>query len=128
MTSLPELASVVGEGLKSSPPENERAFVERDGKDRTRRLRTVIAITPIMIMAAAPIAMRAEMLRIFFLWARDSGIEPGGVESEELGLRTSGLGRTVGQGLLTAAPQSNGLPETEEAEMVLKKLPVGSSP
>lgn len=47
---------------------------------------------------------------------------------EEFGLRTMGLGRTAGQERLTAEPQREGLSETEEGEMVLKKLPVGSSP
>lgn len=46
----------------------------------------------------------------------------------ELGLRTMGLGRTAGQDLLTAEPQRDGLPETLEGEMVLKKPPEGSSP
>lgn len=51
------------------------------------------------------------------------------VESEEeLGLRTMGLGRTPGQDLLTAEPQREGFPETEEGETVLKKAPAGSSP
>lgn len=85
------------------------------------------AITPMIITAAAPIAIRAEMLRIIFLWPKAWGIKPG-VESEELGLRTIGLGRTVGQLLLTAAPQREGLPERDDGDMVLKKPPEGSSP
>lgn len=127
MTSLPELASVVEEWLKSSPPDNTRGTADLEVEDVTRRLRTVIAITPMTITAAAPIAMRAEMLRMLFLWARIWGIEPGG-ESEELGLRTIGLGRTVGQVLSTAAPQREGLNATEEGEIVLKKLPPGNAP
>lgn len=39
-----------------------------------------------------------------------------------------GLGRTAGQDLLTAAPQRDGFPETDEGDIVLKKTPAGSSP
>lgn len=47
---------------------------------------------------------------------------------EEFGFRTIGLGRTAGQDLLTAEPQRDGFPETEEGDMVLKNPPAGSSP
>ena len=47
---------------------------------------------------------------------------------EELGFRTMGFGRTAGQDLLTAEPQSEGLPETDVGDMVLKNPPAGSSP
>lgn len=128
MTSLPELASVVGDRLKSSPADNVRAAADRDVDERTRRLRTVIAITPMTMTAAAPIAMIADMLRMILLW-RGFGATELVVESEEeFGLRTIGLGRTAGQDLLTAEPQSDGLPNTEEGDMVLKKPPAGSSP
>lgn len=51
------------------------------------------------------------------------------MESEvELGLRTIGFGRTEGQDLLTTEPQRDGLPATDEGEMVLKNTPAGSSP
>lgn len=96
-------------------------------EERTRRLRTVIVITPMTMAAAAPIAMRAEMLRIFFPRVK-VGAMVVGVASVEFGFSTIGLGRTVGQLLLAAAPQSEGLPETDEGSMVLKKLPAGSSP
>lgn len=45
-----------------------------------------------------------------------------------LGFRTIGFGRTVGHDLFTAEPQSDGLPETEDGKMVLKKPPAGNSP
>lgn len=48
--------------------------------------------------------------------------------SEELGLRTMGLFWTAGQERLTTEPHRDGLPETEDVEMVLKKPPTGSSP
>lgn len=51
-----------------------------------------------------------------------------GLESVELGLRTMGLGRTVGQLLLTAAPQRDGLADTDDGSIVLKNAPAGSSP
>lgn len=47
---------------------------------------------------------------------------------EELGLRTMGLGSTLGQDLLIAEPQRDGFPVTEKGEMVLKKPPAGNSP
>lgn len=71
-----------------------------------------MAITPTTIIAAALMAMRAEMLRIFFSWRTVGGIVPG-IDSVELGFRTIGLGRTVGQDLLAAAPQRDGLADTE---------------
>jgi hypothetical protein len=67
MTSFPELASVVGESLKPSPADNVRAAADRDVDDRTRRLSTVMAITPTTMTAAAPMAMRADMLRMILL-------------------------------------------------------------
>lgn len=80
-----------------------------------------MAMTPMTITAAAPIAISADMLSIIFLWPRFGGNEPV-VESEvELGLRTMGLGRTAGQDFLTAEPQRDGLAATEDGEMVLKK-------
>lgn len=127
MTSLPEFPSVDGEWLKSSPPENVRSAAERDVAERTLRLSTVIVIMPITIAAAATMAMRAEMLRIFFLWPKACGIESG-VEAFVSGSITIGLGRTEAQDLLTAAPQSDGLLDTEDGEMVLKNPPPGSSP
>lgn len=51
-----------------------------------------------------------------------------GEESVELGLRTMGLGRTVGQLRLTAAPQRDGFADTDDGSIVLKKTPAGSSP
>lgn len=51
-----------------------------------------------------------------------------GLESEELGFRTKGFGRTPWQVLFTAAPQRDGLPYNDEGDIVLKKLPVGNSP
>lgn len=47
---------------------------------------------------------------------------------EELGLRTRGLGWTEGQERLTTEPHRDGLPKTDEGEIVLKKPPTGSSP
>ena len=87
----------------------------------------MMAITPMIIVAAAPIAISAEMLSIFFLWLGFAGLESG-VESEELGSRTSGLGRTAGQLLLTKAPQRAGFPYREDGGIVLKKAPPGNSP
>lgn len=49
-------------------------------------------------------------------------------EAEELGFRTMGFGWTEGQERLTIEPHRDGLPETAEGEMVLKKPPTGSSP
>lgn len=77
--------------------------------------------------AAAPIAIRAEMLRIFFPRPK-VGATVVGVASVELGLSTIGLGRTVEQVLLTADPQRDGFSDTDDGAMVLKKLPAGSSP
>ena len=50
------------------------------------------------------------------------------MESDELGLRTMGLGWTPGQERLTTEPHIDGFPETDEVGMVLKKPPSGSSP
>lgn len=87
--------------------------------------------TPAAIMAAAAIAMRVEMLRIFiFLWRRVLGFDAGwdkGLD-EELGFNTIGLGRTAGQDMLRAEPQRPGLSIREETGIVLKKVPVGISP
>lgn len=86
-----------------------------------------MAMTPTTINAAAPIATRAEMLRIILLWPEAGGnsLE----ESEvEFGLRTMGLGRTVGQELFTWAPHRAGFPATDDGDIVLKNPPEGSSP
>ena len=89
-----------------------------------------MVITPTVISAAADMATRAEILRIIFLWRRfkEERGEEEGFEEEELGFRTMGLGRTPGQERLTAEPQSDGLLESEEGEIVLKNAPAGSSP
>lgn len=49
-------------------------------------------------------------------------------ESEVLGLRTIGFGRTVRHERFTAEPQRSGLSDREEGGMVLKKFPAGRSP
>lgn len=92
-------------------------------------LRMVIVMTPSAITAAAPIAIRADMLNMIFLWRvfldeREVLAD----EVEELGLRTIGLGRTVGQERFTTEPQRPGLSEREEGGMALKKFPAGRSP
>lgn len=47
---------------------------------------------------------------------------------EEFGLRTMGLGWTEVQERLTTDPHMDGLPKTDEGEIVLKKPPRGRSP
>lgn len=106
-----------------------RAAAERETDvDRIWRLRMVIAITPITITAAAPIAIRADMLRIILRWPRGGGKDPGVESPVEFGFRTIGLGRTPGQDLFTGDPQRNGLPLTDEGDIVLKNPPRGSWP
>lgn len=80
---------------------------------RTRRLRTVMPMTPITMTAAAPMAMSAEMLRMILLCPKVGGREPEPESVVVLGFRTIGLGRTAGHDLFTAEPQRDGLPETE---------------
>ena len=80
--------------------------------------------TPTAMSAAAAMATRAEMLRMIFLWRAREG-ELGFSGEEEDGSRTMGFGRVAGQEELTAAPQREGFPATDEGGMVLKKLPEG---
>ena len=75
---------------------------------------------------AALIATRAEMLRTIRLWWSLGDNEP--PLDEEFGLRTMGFGWTAGQEWFKMEPHNEGLPETDERGMLLKKPPTGSSP
>lgn len=88
----------------------------------------MIAITPIVMAAAAPIAIRADMLRIILLWPSDGATDPGVESPVEFGSRTRGLGRTPGQDLFTMDPQRKGFPLTDDGDIVLKNPPIGSWP